>query len=322
MLNKFIITLSVCFVLLFQSYGQEEFAVSGIIREKSTKEILSNATVKIAGDVSISNDRGFFSMKVKKGQNDIAVSYVGFEPYRERMYVAGDTALIVELEEGVTLDEVVVEYKKASLRNVSSGNIQLDVAQLRKSPLFLGERDVIKAMQFLPGISSGTEGSSGLNIRGGTNDQTLYLMDDVPVYNQNHTFGLISIFNPDILRSADIFKGGIPTLYGNRLSGVANIHLKDGNRDRHRQSVSIGLLAAILHLEGPVIKNKWSYSVSARRSLLDLILQGVNLLSDNSSGAMFAFHDINAKTTLNIGEKTSLSVQFYNGYDYLSGFNN
>jgi hypothetical protein len=177
---------------------------------------------------------------------------------------------------------------------------------------------VIKALQFLPGISSGMKGSSGLNIRGGTNDQTLYLMDDVPIYNQNHTFGLLSIFNPDILRSADIFKGGIPATYGNRLSGVANILLKDGNLNKHRQSVSIGLLSAALHLEGPVIKNKWSYSLSARRSLFDLILKAVN----NTSGESFAFHDINAKTTLQIGAKTSLSLQYYNGYDDLSGFNN
>jgi hypothetical protein len=321
MLNKFITVILICFVLLSRSYGQERSVVSGIIREKTTKEILSNATVKIAGNVSVSNDRGYFSVDVEKGQNDITVSYIGFESYRETLYIGRDTALIVELEEGVTLSEVVVEYKKTSLRSVSSGTIQMDVAQLRKIPLFLGERDVIKALQFLPGVSSGMEGSSGLNIRGGTNDQTLYLMDDVPVYNQNHTFGLVSIFNPDILRSADIYKGGIPATYGNRLSGIANIYLKDGNLNRHRQSVSVGLLSASVHLEGPVIKDKWSYSVSARRSLFDLIIKGINSFKDYASGESFAFHDINAKTTLNIGKKTNLSLQYYNGYDDLSGFN-
>ncbi|MDR2920368.1 MAG: TonB-dependent receptor [Tannerella sp.] len=309
-------------IVFFKGYSQEQISISGIIREKSTREVLVNATIQLSGQVAISNERGFFSLKTLRKQQELQVSYTGFKSYKETLNIQKDTTLIIELEEGLELYEVVVTQQQAALRNKGLGNIQIDVTQLRKTPLFLGERDIIKTMQFLPGVSSGMEGSSNLNIRGGTNDQTLYLMDDVPVYNQNHTFGLLSIFNPEILRTADLYKGGIPTMYGNRLSGVAAISLKDGNMHEHRQSLSIGLLAGSLHLEGPAIKNKLSYSLTARRSILDLFARGIMAMRDHSSGmSLFAFHDINAKLVWSLNPKTNISTQFYNGMDDLYAIN-
>lgn len=312
----------VCLISFFELQSQDQVIISGVVREKSTKEIIINASIKTSNYSGFSNERGLFSFQSSKGNQDIEVSYIGFSRYKTEIYVEKDTVLVIELEEGVELDEVVVEHKQFALQNKGLGNMQLDVKQLRKIPLFLGERDVIKAMQFLPGVSSGIEGSSSLNIRGGANDQTLYLMDDVPVYNQNHTFGLLSIFNPEALRTAELYKGGLPAMYGNRLSGIASVYLKDGNMNEHNRSFSVGILSGAIHLEGPLVKDKLSYMISARRSLLDLIARGVVSLVDHSTGMqMFAFHDINAKTSWNVNNKTNLSLQFYNGYDDLFGMN-
>lgn len=302
--------------------SQNRITISGIVREKSTKEVIANATIKTSDDVSFSNERGFFSFKAPTNRLNITISFVGFESSKIVINAVKDTVLVVELEEGIELEEVVVEHKRSVLRSKGLGNMQLDLKQLHKIPLFLGERDVIKAMQFLPGVSSGIEGSSNLNIRGGTNDQTLYLTDDVPVYNQNHTFGLLSIFNPEALHTADLYKGGIPAMYGSRLSGVGSVSLKDGNMNSPNQSISVGLLSGAIHLEGPIVKEKLSYLVSARRSFLDLITRGLISLSDHSTGMeMFAFYDVNAKTTWNMNNKTNLSLQFYSGYDDLYGMN-
>lgn len=194
---------------------------------------------------------------------------------------------------------------------------------LQVSPLFFGERDVIKTLQFLPGVSGGMEGSSQLNIRGGTNDQTLYLMDGVPVYNQNHTFGLFSIFNADAVNTVDLYKGGIPASYGDRLSGVVSVELKDGDTKNHHHSVSLGLLAGTLSSEGPIVEDKLSYLFVARRSFLDLLYEGAMLAMGQGDGgmAMIKFYDVNGKLTWRLDPKNKISWQLFTGYDDLYGMN-
>lgn len=140
------------------------------------------------------------------------------------------------LKDTVELEEVLITAKSKNIDSRGLGNMQINMQQLKVSPLFLGERDLIKTLQFLPGISGGMEGSSQLNIRGGTNDQTQYLMDGIPVYNQNHTFGLFSIFNSDAIKSADVYKGGIPAEFGDKLSGVVSVNLKDGDYQKYHNS--------------------------------------------------------------------------------------
>jgi hypothetical protein len=322
MMNKYIVVLILCLIAAGNAFTQESIVVNGVVREKTAKEILSNVTVVINNNMTVSNEYGFFSLRTERGDVNVSASFFGYRKFTQTVHVEKDTTLIIELDEGIELDEVIIEAKQVSLKNKGLGNIQIDVSQLRNMPLFLGERDIIKAMQFLPGVSSGMEGSSNLNIRGGTNDQTLYLLDDVPVYNQNHTLGFLSIFNPEIIRSADLYKGGIPAMYGNRLSGVANIYLKNGNMTKHRQSVSAGPLALGLHLEGPVIKDKLSYSIAARHSLYDLIALGIIARIGHVGGStIFSFYDVNAKLGWDISKKTNLSFQMYAGYDSMYGIN-
>lgn len=223
----------------------------------------------------------------------------------------------------IQLSEVIISSRKRNMQSKGLGNIQINTQLLKVSPLFLGERDLIKTLQFLSGVSAGMEGSSQLNIRGGTNDQTLYLLDDVPVYNQNHTFGLFSIFNSDIINSVDLYKGGIPAQYGDKLSGVVSVSLKDGDYKKHNTSVSLGMLAGTVASDGYIIKNKLSYNVAARRSFLDLLYNGFTVLSGEQNGgtAMISFYDINTKLSWKLNSKNNLSWQMYNGYDDLFGSN-
>ena len=234
-----------------------------------------------------------------------------------------DDSIKTRLGKDVALPEVTVTARTKNIDSRGLGNMRINMVQLRQSPLFFGERDIIKTLQFLPGVSPGMEGSSQLNIRGGTGDQTLYLMDDVPVYNQNHTFGFFSIFNADALQSADLYKGGIPSMYGDRLSGVASITLKDGDFRNRKHSFSLGLLAGTLASEGPILKDKLSYLVTARRSFVDLLFHGVMSLAGDGEGggAMVGFYDINGKLSWKINPKSKLSWQIYSGYDDLYGMN-
>ncbi len=226
-------------------------------------------------------------------------------------------------KEPILLEEVVVKARSKNIDSRGLGNMRINIRQLQLSPLFFGERDVIKTLQFLPGVSAGMEGSSRLNIRGGTNDQTLYLMDDVPVYNQNHTFGLFSIFNSDALRSVDLYKGGIPAPYGDKLSGVVSVDLKEGDFKKYHHSASLGILAGSIASEGPIVEDRLSYLITGRRSFLDLLYNGFMELSGEGSGgnAMISFYDLNGKLAWKINDKNNLTWQLYSGYDDLYGMN-
>ena len=231
------------------------------------------------------------------------------------------SAQLTNLEDTIPLNEVVFSVQRNNIDSRGLGNMRINMEQLKISPLFLGERDIIKTLQFLPGVSAGMEGSSQLNIRGGTNDQTLYLLDDVPVYNQSHTFGLFSIFNTDAIKSVDLYKGGIPTQYGDKLSGVVSVALKEGDFKQYHNSVSLGLLAGTFASEGPIIKDHLSYVFTGRRSFVDLLYNGFMSISGGQSGAMIAFYDVNAKMTWKINSANLLSWQLYSGYDDIYGMN-
>lgn len=231
-------------------------------------------------------------------------------------------AQLTNLEDTIPLSEVVFTARKKDIDSRGLGNMRINMEQLKISPLFLGERDIIKTLQFLPGVSAGMEGSSQLNIRGGTNDQTLYLLDDVPIYNQSHTFGLFSIFNTDAIQSVDLYKGGIPTQYGDKLSGVLTIALKEGDFKKYHHAVSLGMLAGTFASEGPIVKDHLSYMFTGRRSLVELLYNGVmSIAGEQSGGGMIAFYDVNGKISWKINSKNLLSWQLYSGYDDMYGMN-
>ncbi|MDR0795815.1 MAG: TonB-dependent receptor plug domain-containing protein [Tannerella sp.] len=238
-------------------------------------------------------------------------------PIFAQLTIQGDSVQSSAFDSPIELSEVIVSARMKNMQSRGLGNMQINSQQLKVSPLFFGERDIIKTLQFLPGVSAGMQGSSQLNIRGGTNDQTLYLLDDVPVYNQNHTFGFFSIFNSDAIKSVDLYKGGIPTQYGDKLSGVVAVSLKDGDFKKHNTSISMGLLAGTLASDGYIVKDKLSYNFAGRRSFLDLIYNGVMALAGEEGGGIFmiSFYDVNGKLSWKINDRNSLSWQVYSGYD-------
>ena len=219
----------------------------------------------------------------------------------------------------IQLSEVIVTSRAKNMQSGGLGNIRINPLLMKISPSFFGERDIVKTLQFLPGVSSGMEGSSQINIRGGTNDQTLYLLDDVPVYNQSHAFGFFSIFNADAINNVELYKGGIPTQYGGKLSGIVAVSLKDGDYKKHHTSVSLGLLAGTLASDGFIIKEKLSYNIAGRRSFVDLLYNGVATMNGNESSLLvgLCFYDINGKISWKINDRNHLSWQVYNGLDDL-----
>jgi hypothetical protein len=318
-LNKILLIMA---LFVAETNAQVAVRISGYVTDAETGERISGANVRMGADAAVSNSYGYYSLKTVAGKTTITASCVGYSPYDGEVEAKGDTVVPIALKPGIELAEIVVEHAGRKIENRGLGNMRVNLSQLYLSPLFWGERDIIKSMQILPGVSDGMEGSSNLIIRGGTNDQTLYLMDDVPVYNQNHTFGLVSIFNPDALLSADIYKGGIPAAYGNRLSGVASIALKDGNMKSHKQSFGLALMSGTLSAEGPVVRDRLSYLFTARRSFLDLLLKGIFVLpGGNYTVPSFAFWDVNGKIVWKLSGRSKLTAGVYSGYDDIGVMN-
>ena len=234
-----------------------------------------------------------------------------------QLTIESDSAQHTSFDSPVELSEVIVSARAKNLQSQGLGTFRINSRIVKVTPAFFGERDIVKTLQFLPGISAGMEGSSQLNIRGGTNDQTLYLLDDVPVYNQNHAFGFLSIFNADAISNIALYKGGIPAQYGDKLSGVVAVSLKDGDYQKHHTSVSLGLLAGTIASDGYLIKDKLSYNLAARRSFLDYLYNGViALVKENKNYLIGAvFYDVNSKISWKINSRNHLSWQVYNGND-------
>ncbi|MCM0271734.1 TonB-dependent receptor [Bacteroides fragilis] len=294
--------------------------INGIIKDSQNGESIPYATIISGEYFTTSNSEGYFSIPTKiQFPFKLEISYIGYETCHVMIEASKqDSTIVIELQPDIiNLPEVIIRQKEQLLKQKSLGNVQLDMGKLNQSPLFLGINDPIKLIQFLPGVSGGMEGSSQLNIRGGNSDQTLFLMDGLPIYNQNHAYGFISFINPDAVKSIELYKSGVPSMYGDKLSGFVNLMLKDGNVKQHHQSLSIGPIMGSFTLEGPIKKNKVSYLLTARRSLIDLLYLGASAIGGvNASGVPVAsFYDINGKIAWNMTNNSKLSLQVYNGYD-------
>ena len=211
-----------------------------------------------------------------------------------------------------SIDSVVVTARKPLLVYKQTGNVAVDVEHLKFAPLFLGEKDIFKFLQLLPGITSGKDGMSGLVVRGGSNDQTQILYDDVPIYNQTHAFGLLSIFSGETVQSAEVFKGYIPPAYGSRLSALTQIRTRDGDREEHRQSLTVGTLSLAGTADGPLVRGKGSYLVSARYFFPEAFLAAIG------NDIRFGFYDVTGKLSYDIHRNHTLSLGLYSGDDHVS----
>jgi hypothetical protein len=309
--------------------AQEKFTLSGTIRDAVTGEVLIGASVYIneLRNGTATNDYGFFSISMPAGSYSVAVTSLGYSKYETVVELQANRNLKIDLEEEIiTSEEVVItgERKDNNVQDTKMSTIQMDVKQIRKLPALFGEIDIIKNIQMLPGISIAGEGNTGLYVRGGGADQNLILLDEAPVYNPSHVFGMFSVFNSDVIKSAEIYKGGIPAQHGGRLSSLLDIRTKDGNDKKLGVSGGIGLISSRLTIQGPIKKEKSSFIISARRTYADLFLKladKMNLLNEEQSGqvsgAKLYFYDINAKANFRINDKNQLFFAGYFGKDIL-----
>jgi hypothetical protein len=277
-MHKTLLTLSLLLGIAMVLPAQRP-TISGYIKDATSGEALIGANVYIESIASgtTTNPYGFYSIGLNAGSYTLRFSYTGYSPMVTELTIIADTTILVNLEPMIYLKgvEVTATHENSSVESTRMGTIELPVRRSRQLPAFLGEADVLKTIQLLPGVQAGTEGTSGFYVRGGGPDQNLILLDGVPVYNASHLFGFFSVFNPDAINHIELVKGGFPARYGGRLSSVLDIRMKEGNMKQFRASGSIGVIASRLTIEGPIIKDKTSFIVSGRRSYLDYLAQPI-----------------------------------------------
>ncbi len=300
--------------------AQKTHTISGYVSDVSTSEKLISATVYEKGEYvgTTTNLYGFYSLTLEKGIYNIICSFVGYQSFTVNLNLTKDTTINIKLESSITLSEVVISAENNvimphKVNRMSTINVSMD--KVKSLPVLLGEQDLIKTIQLLPGVQSGSEGSSGLYVRGGGPDQNLILLDGVPIYNVSHLFGFFSVFNADAINNVELIKGGFPARYGGRLSSVLDIRMKEGNMNKFHGEGSVGLLSSKFSFEGPVIKDKTSFVVSARRTYIDVLTQPLIKLQESDMTAGYFFHDINAKINHKFSEKSRLYYSFYTGKD-------
>ncbi|MEC7646055.1 MAG: TonB-dependent receptor, partial [Bacteroidota bacterium] len=272
-----------------------------------------------------SNQYGFYSITLEKGTYEIIYSFIGYKSISKTLELNKDIRLNISLiSEAILTDEVIVTGERLD-KNVTSSNMsqaKIEVNTIKQLPVILGEVDIMKSAQLLPGIQSGGEGNSGLYVRGGGPDQNLILLDEAIVYNAAHLFGFFSVFNADAIKDINIIKGGIPAEYGGRLSSVLDISMKDGNNKRYEADGGIGLLSSRLTLQGPVQKNKSSFIVSGRRTYIDVLSKPFIMQKDNAfNGSGYYFYDLTTKVNYRISDKNRLFLSGYFGRDVFSFIN-
>ena len=299
--------------------------ISGYVMDAASKETLIGATIfdKNSGKGCASNNYGFYTLTLEQGQVDLQVSYVGYAQQNQTFDLKENLSLNFALETNTTLDEVVVEAARAtvSARSPQMSVVELPVQQIKSIPTLFGEADVLKAIQLLPGVQNGSEGSAGMYVRGGGPDENLLLLDGVPVYNVNHMMGFFSVFNPDALKNVTLYKGSFPAHFGGRLSSVVDIRMKEGDMQQYHGNVSVGLISSKLNFEGPIVKDKLSFNLSFRRTYSDLLMKPAlwiaktQLEDVNKLKAGYYFYDFNGKLNWKISDKDRLYLSFYSGDD-------
>ena len=306
------------------SFAQKR-TISGYVMDAASKETLIGATVfdKNSGKGCATNSYGFYTLTLDQGQVDLQISYVGYAQQNQAFDLKENLNLNFALVANTTLEEVVVEGTRAtvSARSPQMSVVELPVQQIKSIPTLFGEADVLKAIQLLPGVQNGSEGSAGMYVRGGGPDENLLLLDGVPVYNVNHALGFFSVFNPDALKNVTLYKGSFPAHFGGRLSSVVDIRMKEGDMQKYHGNVSIGLISSKLNFEGPIVKDKLSFNLSFRRTYGDLLIKPALWLIKRQDPGMnklnvgYNFYDVNAKLNWKISDKDRLYLSFYTGDD-------
>jgi hypothetical protein len=296
----------------------KRYPVSGHVKDAQTGEDLFGASVLVIeiGTGTVTNEYGFYSVSLPKGQYSLRFSYTGYESQVHKLTVEKELILDIRLNpasEILNEVEIKAERSDANIKAPEMSVVKMDVKTINKIPALMGEVDIIKAIQLLPGVQSVSEGSSGFSVRGGSPDQNLVLLDEATVYNASHFLGFFSVFNNDAIKDVKLYKGDLPAQYGGRLASALDVRMKDGNQKNFSGTGGIGLISSRLTLEGPIIKDSTSFIVSARRTYADLFLFLAN--DENARESQMFFYDFNAKVNHYINENNRLYISGYFGKD-------
>jgi hypothetical protein len=311
-------------LLSFCASAQDRITISGYVKEAGSQEQLPGVNVYISDTPYgvVTNTYGFYSLTIPKTDSvTIHYSFVGYETIQRRVLLDKDIHLNILLATINQLEEVTVSARRQEdyvSRSAQMSQIEIPISQVKKIPAFFGEKDVLKVLQLMPGVQKGTEGQTGLYVRGGGPDQNLIILDDAVVYNANHLFGFFSIFNSDALKSVELTKGGFPARFGGRLSSVLDMNMKEGAKDKLHGEGGIGLISSRLTLEGPISK-KSSFLISGRRTYIDFLAKPLIAQQQKGDDSQvkpgYYFYDLNAKMNYDFGNKDKLYISGYFGRD-------
>ncbi|MGD2034227.1 MAG: TonB-dependent receptor [Bacteroidales bacterium] len=300
-------------------FTQQKFTVSGYITDAPGEELIgANVIIPALTKGTITNTYGFYSLTLPKGEYDLEISYVGYKTILTELVLNSDQKMNFALEESSELIEsveITAEGRDVNIREVEMSTNTLQMKTVQKLPMLLGETDVIKTIQLLPGVLPSNEATGGFHVRGGSTDQNLILLDNAPVYNASHAIGFLSVFNADAIKDMKLYKGGIPPEYGGRLSSILDIHMKEGNKNEFHGVAGVGTITSRLTFEGPVIPGKMSFLLSGRRTYFDLFLP----FSPDSMAreSDIYFYDLNAKINYSINDNNRIFLSGYFGRDVL-----
>ena len=314
------------FVLLFilgshLLFSQENYTISGYVKDAKNGESIIGASIYKKGTTigTSTNQYGFYSLTLPKGQHQIVFSFIGYMSITKELDLNSNQSLKVELaEESTTLSEVVISSEKedANVRSMEMSTVKLDIKQIQKIPALLGEVDIVRSVQLLPGVTTVGEGASGFNVRGGNIDGNLILLDEAPVFNSSHLFGFFSVFNPDAVKDVKLIKGGIPSQYGGRISSILDIRMKEGNNKKLQFNGGIGTIFSRFSIEAPIVKDRGSFILAGRRSYIDVLAKPfLKKRQPSLADAQFYFYDLTAKVNYRINDKNTIFASGYFGRD-------
>ncbi len=315
-MQRLLLLFSFSLAALLPVSSQTKYTISGFVREQGSRESLIGVNVYIPGSTTgtSTNQYGFYSLTLPESDSvTLAFSFVGYQAVVRMLSLRKNNELNVDLTAGTLLEavEVLGDAPERVSESVQMSAVEIPIAQIKKVPALLGEKDVLKVLQLMPGVQKGSEGSSGLYVRGGGPDQNLIILDDALVYNASHLFGFFSLFNGDALKSVELTKGGFPARFGGRLSSVLEMTMKEGNKEKLHGEAGIGLIASRLTLEGPLKKNKSSFLISGRRTYADALARP---FIRNGDGGYY-FYDLNAKVNYDFSRRNKLYLSGYFGRD-------
>ncbi|WP_235938465.1 TonB-dependent receptor [Chitinophaga solisilvae] len=297
---------------------QQRYTVSGYVKDKQNGESLVGISIGKPGTAvgTVTNQYGFYSLTLPAGEHELQFSFMGYAPFKTTVNLNTNKTLDVKLESSSSqLNEVTISGQKQerSVNTLNTSINRLDIAQMKKMPTFMGEVDVLRSIQTLPGVTTVGEGAAGFNVRGGNSDENLILLDEAPVYNSTHMLGFFSVFNPDAVKSLNLIKGGFPAEYGGRASSVLDIRMKDGNNQQFNVNGGIGNIFSRLSVEGPLVKDKSSFIVAARRSYIDVLMKP--FVKGDMKDTKLNFYDLTAKANYKFNQNNTLFLSGYFGRD-------